>query len=68
MHSSGIQYMARGKSKSIAIKMISTAGTGYFYRTRKNPIRTPDKFIMKKYDPVVQRHVLFKEAKINKSK
>jgi len=46
------------------IKLLSTAGTGHFYTTDKNKKTTPDKLVMKKYDPVVRKHVDFKEAKI----
>jgi large subunit ribosomal protein L33 len=46
------------------IRLISTEGTGYFYTTTKNKKNTPDKFEFKKYDPVVRKHVLFKEGKI----
>lgn len=46
------------------IKMVSTAGTGYFYTTTKNKRTTPDKLVMKRYDPVVRKHVEFKESKI----
>ena len=46
------------------IKLVSSAGTGYFYTTDKNKKNTPDKLEFKKYDPVVRKHVAFKEAKI----
>lgn len=46
------------------IKMVSSAGTGHFYTTTKNKRTTPDKLEMKKFDPVVRKHVLYKEAKI----
>ena len=46
------------------IKMVSSAGTGHFYTTDKNKRTTPEKLEMKKFDPVVRRHVLYKEAKI----
>ncbi len=46
------------------IKLVSTAGTGHYYTTTKNKRTTPDKLEMKKYDPVVRKHVLYKEAKI----
>jgi large subunit ribosomal protein L33 len=46
------------------IKLVSTAGTGFFYVTKKNPRNTTEKFSFKKYDPVVRKHVDFKEAKI----
>ena len=46
------------------IKMVSTAGTGHFYTTTKNKRTTPEKLEMKKFDPVVRKHVPYKEAKI----
>jgi large subunit ribosomal protein L33 len=46
------------------IKLVSTAGTGFFYTTTKNKRKTPDKLKMKKYDPVVRKHVEFVEEKI----
>ena len=46
------------------IKLVSSAGTGHYYTTAKNKKNTPDKLSFKKYDPVVRKHVLYKEAKI----
>ncbi|MEE4303174.1 50S ribosomal protein L33 [Wenzhouxiangella sediminis] len=46
------------------IRMVSSAGTGHFYTTDKNKKNTPHKLEMKKYDPVVRKHVMYKEAKI----
>jgi large subunit ribosomal protein L33 len=46
------------------IRLTSTAGTGHFYTTDKNKKSTPNKLEFKKYDPVVRKHVLYKEAKI----
>lgn len=46
------------------IRLVSTAGTGFFYTTAKNKRNTPEKIELKKYDPVVRQHVPFKEAKI----
>lgn len=46
------------------IRMVSTADTGFFYTTYKNKRNTPDKLEMKKYDPKLRKHVVFKEAKI----
>ena len=59
-----IQVLARGKGKTIPIKLISSVGTGFFYTARKNVSRSPDKLAFVKYDPIVKRHVLFNEAKI----
>ncbi|MFO7297632.1 MAG: 50S ribosomal protein L33 [Pseudomonadota bacterium] len=46
------------------IKLVSTAGTGYYYVTKKNPRTSTEKLSFRKYDPVVRKHVEFKEAKI----
>lgn len=46
------------------IKLVSTAGTGFFYVTKKNSRTMTDKMAVKKYDPVARKHVEFKEAKI----
>lgn len=45
------------------IKLRSTAGTGYTYVTRKNRRNTPDRLVLKKFDPIVRRHVEFKEVR-----
>jgi large subunit ribosomal protein L33 len=52
------------KSARDKIRMVSSAGTGHFYTTDKNKKNTPGKLEMKKYDPVVRKHVMYKEAKI----
>ncbi len=52
------------KAASLKIKMLSTADTGYFYVTKKNARTKTEKFTFKKYDPVVRKHVEFKETKI----
>ncbi len=46
------------------IKLVSSAGTGHYYTTDKNKRTTPDKLEMKKFDPVMRKHVLYTEAKI----
>lgn len=46
------------------IRMNSTAGTGHFYTTDKNKRTMPDKMEIKKFDPVVRKHVIYKESKI----
>ena len=51
--------MARDK-----IKLVSTAGTGYFYTTTKNKRTTTGKLRFKKYDPKVRKHVEFVEEKL----
>ena len=52
------------KSATLQIKLISSADTGYFYVTKKNPRTKPEKLELMKYDPRARKHVLFKESKI----
>jgi large subunit ribosomal protein L33 len=52
------------KSANVLIKLVSGAGTGYFVVRSKNGRKKPEKLELKKYDPIVRKHVLFKEAKI----
>ena len=52
------------KSNTILIKLQSTAGTGYYYTTKKNPKNTTEKLTFRKYDPVVRKHVEFKETRM----
>ena len=49
---------------SLKIKLVSSAGTGYYYVTKKNSRTQTEKLAMKKYDPVARKHVEFKESKI----
>jgi large subunit ribosomal protein L28 len=46
------------------IKLVSSAGTGHYYTTDKNKRNMPDKMEIKKFDPVVRKHVIYKESKI----
>ncbi len=52
------------KAKTVLIKLESTADTGYFYVTKKNPRGKTEKIELKKYDPKVRKHVVFRETKI----
>lgn len=52
------------KANTIKIKLVSTADTGFFYVTKKNSRTMTEKMSKRKYDPVVRKHVIFKEAKI----
>jgi large subunit ribosomal protein L33 len=52
------------KPTTVKIKLVSTADTGFFYVTKKNPRTQTEKLSFKKYDPRVRKHVEFKEAKI----
>ncbi|MDH3524740.1 MAG: 50S ribosomal protein L33 [Acidobacteriota bacterium] len=46
------------------IKLVSSAGTGYYYTTDKNKKLSTGKLTMKKYDPKVRKHVDFVEEKL----
>jgi large subunit ribosomal protein L33 len=52
------------KPSTILIKLVSSADTGFYYVTKKNPRTSTEKMEFRKYDPVVRKHVMFKEAKI----
>ena len=52
------------KPATVKIRLVSTEGTGFFYVTKKNPRTQTEKLVLKKYDPVVRKHVDFKEGKI----
>jgi large subunit ribosomal protein L33 len=52
------------KPPTILIKLVSSADTGYYYVTKKNPRTHTDKMEFRKYDPVVRKHVIFKEGRI----
>ena len=54
--------MARNDIRPI-IKLKSTAGTGYTYVTRKNKRNNPDRITLKKFDPIVRKHVEFLEER-----
>ena len=52
------------KGKREKVKLESSAGTGHFYTTVKNRQNTPWKLELSKYDPVVRKHVVYKETKL----
>jgi large subunit ribosomal protein L33 len=60
--SAGTQVMA--KPTTVKIKLVSSADTGFFYVTKKNPRNQTEKLTFNKYDPIARKHVAFKEAKI----
>jgi|TARA_R110002096_G_scaffold183080_12_gene360967 large subunit ribosomal protein L33 len=46
------------------IKLVSSANTGHYYTTTKNKRNMPEKMEIKKFDPTIRQHVMYKEAKI----
>jgi large subunit ribosomal protein L33 len=59
-----LKEAAMAKPTTVKIKLVSTADTGFFYVTKKNPRNITEKMTFRKYDPVARKHVEFKEAKI----
>lgn len=54
--------MAKGATEKI--RLVSSAETGHFYTTTKNKRTMTGKLEIKKFDPRVRKHVMYKEAKI----
>jgi large subunit ribosomal protein L33 len=52
------------KPTTMKIRLNSSAGTGFYYVTKKNARNQTEKISMKKYDPKLRKHVEFKEGKI----
>ena len=52
------------KSSRIQIKLESTENTGYFYISTKNVKNVTKKIELKKYDPVIKKHTIFRETKM----
>ncbi|PWN28849.1 putative 50s ribosomal protein L33 [Jaminaea rosea] len=56
---------ASSRSRIVIARLFSTAGTGYAYTTVRP--RIAEKLVLRKYDPIVKRHVLFRERGSSKS-
>ena len=52
------------KPTTVKVKLVSTADTGFYYVTKKNPRTQTEKLTLRRYDPVASKHVEFKEGKI----
>ncbi len=62
---SGKPKASKSKRSSVLFKMVSPADTGFFYLARRNPKQKQEKMVFSKYDPVVRKHVDFKEQKLS---
>mgnify|MGYP005698711369 CR=1 FL=1 len=60
-HFSMENTMAKNANR-VFVKMKSPE-SGYMYYTSKNRVTTPGRLELRKYDPIVRKHVLFKETK-----
>ena len=52
------------KPTTVKIRLNSSGDTGFYYVTKKNSRTMTEKMVVKKYDPVVRKHVEFREGKI----
>tara|TARA_A100001015_G_C14352354_1_gene467221 strand:+ start:242 stop:406 length:165 start_codon:yes stop_codon:yes gene_type:complete len=52
-----------GNSKRTIIQLESTAGTGFRYTVTKSKKKHPGRIEFRKFDPIVRKHVIFKETK-----
>lgn len=50
------------KGNRVKIKLQSSESS-HFYYTTKNKQKTPARLELKKYDPVVRKHVVYKETR-----
>src|SRR3569623_3816685 len=64
LFSIGIDPMA--KPATVKITLVSSADTGFFYVTKKNPRTQPETLSFSKYDPVARQHVVYKATKNKK--
>ena len=60
----GAEDASTGESAGPVMVLIYICTFGFFYVAKKNPRKTTEKLEFRKYDPVVRKHVAFKEAKI----
>jgi large subunit ribosomal protein L33 len=51
-----------GKGHRVTVKLKSSE-SAYMYSVKKNKQNNPDRLEIKKYDPVVRKHVMFKETR-----
>lgn len=49
------------------IRLFSSTGNGHFYSTTKNKRTNTKKIILKKFDPIIQKHIKYTEQKNNKT-
>lgn len=57
--------MAKKGGKRKIVGLVSEESGHRHYYTPKNTQNTPDKLSLKKYDPVLRKHVLYTETKKN---
>ena len=63
-HKTCLLETVMAKPTTAKIRLNSEGGSGFFYVTKKNTRTMTEKFSIKKYDPILRKHVEFKEGKI----
>mmetsp|Transcript_131585 Transcript_131585/g.328186 ORF Transcript_131585/g.328186 Transcript_131585/m.328186 type:complete len:103 (+) Transcript_131585:238-546(+) len=58
--------LLRSKSKRLAVQLVSSVQTGFSYWTHKSPLKRDTRVALLKYDPIVNRHVMFYETPLSK--
>lgn len=58
----GVEEMAKKKGDRIVVKLRSTE-SGHTYTTEKNKRNDPGRMELRKYDPTLRRHVLYRETR-----
>ncbi|TXG66944.1 hypothetical protein EZV62_008219 [Acer yangbiense] len=56
--------MGDKKKTFMFVRLVSAAGTGFFYVKKKSSKKLLEKLEFRKYDPRVNRHVMFTKAKM----
>jgi large subunit ribosomal protein L33 len=57
---------AKKKRATMLYKLVSSAGSGFFYVGEKSTKQATRKLALRKYDPLVNQYVLFLEQKLKK--
>jgi large subunit ribosomal protein L33 len=57
--------MAKNNTKRKLVGLVSEESGNRTYYTKKNTMNTPDKLTLRKYDPVLKKHVKYVETKKN---
>ena len=55
----------KSNTKRKLVGLVSEESSIRAYYTKKNTMNTPDKLSLKKYDPILRKHVVFTETKKN---
>lgn len=55
----------KNNTKRKLVGLVSDESKNRTYYTTKNTMNTPDKLVLKKYDPVLRKHVTYSETKKN---